>query len=154
MTDEAPHIEDPEVPAKATWKRGEIRPLTTDERAWFVVLSCYMAIFGLCTFVYWESLFLTIMGVTSVAGGLVLFIAAFFNTEAPEKSHSQHPVRSYLFSLCIVLTVLFVIRFVGGLISNFVLSVAVLYGGLLLSLVVFRKALVQVIATLPFCNGR
>ena len=148
MTDDAPHNEDPEDLSMSKWKRGEIRPLTTDERAWFVILSVYMSLFGLCTFVYWDSLLLTVLGVTSIAGGLVLFIAAFFNTEAPEKSNSLHPVRSYLLSLGIALSVLFVIRFTGGLISNLVLALAVLYGGLLLALVVFRKALVQVIATL------
>ena len=148
MTDEAPQVEDPEVPAKPTWKYGEIRPLSTDERAWFVILSIYMALFGLCTFIYWDSLPLKIIGSTSSTCGLILFIAAFFNTEAPEKSHSRHPLRSHLFSLFVSLLVLFVIRFLGGVTSNFVLSVVVLYGGLLAALIIFRKALVQVIATM------
>jgi hypothetical protein len=145
MSDEDRSIEEP---VNKVSRRREIRPLTTDERAWFVILSFYMAIFGLCTFVYWDSLLLKIIGSTSITGGLILFIAAFFNTEAPEKSHSQHPIRSYLFSLFIALMVLFVIRLVGGFISDLFWSVVVIYGGALAALVIFRKALIQVIATL------
>lgn len=133
---------------KPKWKSGEVRPLTTDERASFVILSIYMLMFSLCTFVYWDGLVLKIAGFTAAFGGLVLFIAAFFNTEAPEKSDSRHPLRSYLFSLFIMLVVLFSIRLVGGLIHNLTLSIIVLYGGLIISLVVFRKALVQVVTTL------
>lgn len=129
-------------------KKGGERPLTTDERASFVILSLYMALFCICTFLYWDSLVLKILGVTTAAGGLFLFVAAFFNTEAPEKSHSIHPIRSYLFSLFIVLLVLFVIRFVVGIIGNTVLSLIVGGGGLLVALVVFRKAMVQVATTL------
>ena len=129
-------------------KPAEVRPLTTDERASFVILSFYMVVFCICTFVYWNSLVLKIAGVTSAAGGFFLFAAAFFNTEAPEKSHSVHPLRSYLFSVFITLLVLFSIRFVAGLIGNSVVALVVAYGGLLAALIVFRKALVQVITAL------
>lgn len=133
---------------KPNRKRGVARPLTTDERASFVIVSSYMVLFCICTFMYWDSLVLKILGVTTGAGGIFLFVAAFFNTEAPEKSNSIHPIRSYLFSFFITLLVLFVIRFVVGIIGNTVLSLVVGGGGLLVALVVFRKAMVQVATTL------
>jgi hypothetical protein len=107
-----------------------------------------MGLFCVCTFLFWDSLVLKILGVTAASGGWFLFVAAFFNTEAPEKSKSVHPVRSYLFSLFTVLLILFLIRFIGGLIGNFVAATVVMYGGLLVVLVVFRKALVQVVTTI------
>ena len=136
------------VPTKPKWKYGEVRPLTTDERASFVILSLYMVVFCVCTFMYWDSLVLKILGVTSAAGGIFLFVAAFFNTEASEKSNSIHPLRSYLFSLLTTLLVLFSIRFVGGLIGSFFFSATLLYTGLFAALVIFRKALVQVVSAL------
>jgi len=130
-------------------RRGrEVRPLTSDERASFVILSLYMMAFCIAAFAYWDSLALKILGVTAASGGLFLFAAAFFNTEAPEKIKSIHPLRSYLINILLVLIVLFTLRFVGGLITNIVLSVVVLYAGLIVSLVVFRKAMIQVISAL------
>jgi len=125
-----------------------VRPLTTDERASFVILSLYLVTFCVVSFVYFESLVLMILGATAASAGLFLFVAAFFNTEAPEQSHSAHPLHSYLFSFFFVLLSLFLLRLVGGLISNFVLSVAVTYIGLLLVLIIFRKAMVQVISAM------
>ena len=133
---------------KPVRKGGEVRPLTTDERASFVIVSLYMMIFCICTFVFWDSLVLKILGVTVAAGGIFLFVAAFFNTEAPEKSHSIHPLRSYLFSVFITLLVLFSIRFVAGIIVDAVWSLIVVGVALLVALVVFRKALVQVATSL------
>jgi hypothetical protein len=128
-------------------RRGrEVRPLTSDERASFIILSLYMATFCIAAFAYWDSLVLKILGVTAGSGGLFLFVAAFFNTEAPEKSKSIHPLRSYLISIFLVLATVFSLRFIGGLITNVMLSVAVLYAGLLVALVVFRKAMIQVIS--------
>jgi len=126
----------------------EVRPLTTDERASFVILSLYLATFCVVSFVYFDSLVLMIIGATAASAGLFLFVAAFFNTEAPEKGKSEHPLRSYLFSFFFVLLSLFLVRLVGGLISNFILSVAVTYIGLLLSLIIFRKAMIQVISVM------
>ncbi len=148
MEEEA-HAEDPSVSAPARRRATrEIRPLTTDERASFVILSLYMATFCVITFVYFDSLTLMILGSTAAAAGLFLFVAAFFNTEAPEKSDSIHPLRSYLVSFFFVLLSLFLLRFVGGLISSFILSIAVTYLGILAALVVFRKAMVQVISAM------
>ncbi len=129
-------------------KGSEERPLTTDERASFVTLSFYMGLFCISSFAYWDSLTLRILGVTAAAGGIFLFVAAFFNTEAREKSHSIHPLRSYLFSLFITLLLLFLIRLVAGIISNTMWALIIAGAGLLLALVVFRKALVQVATTL------
>ena len=148
MTEDVSSTHPMDVPTKPKWKYGEVRPLTSDERASFVILSLYMVVFCICTFVYWDSLVLKILGVTAAVGGLFLFAAAFFNTEAPEKSNSIHPLRSYLFSLLITLLVLFSIRFLGGIIGSFVWSATVVYAGLLFALLVFRKALVQVVTTL------
>lgn len=125
-----------------------MRPLTTDERASFLIVSLYMMLFCICTFMYWESLVLRILGVTAAVGGVFLFVAAFFNTEAPEKSNSIHPMRSYLGSVLITLLVLVAIRFVTGIIANTLWSLIVAGAGLLVALVVFRKALVQVATTL------
>lgn len=122
--------------------------MTSDERASFVILSLYMATFCVATFVYSDSLTLMILGATAASAGIFLFVAAFFNTEAPEQSHSVHPLHSYLFSFFFVLLTLFILRFAGGLITDFVLSAAVTYIGLLVALIIFRKAMVQVISVL------
>jgi len=125
-----------------------VRPLTSDERASFIILSLYMFAFCVAAFAYWDSLALKILGVTAASGGLFLFVAAFFNTEAPEKSKSIHPVHSYLINILLMVVILFTLRFVGGLITNIVLSVVVLYAGLIVALVVFRKAMIQVVSAL------
>ena len=130
-------------------RRGRnVRALTSDERASFLILSLYMVTFCIVTFAYWDSLVLKILGVTAASGGLFLFAAAFFNTEAPGKTQSIHPFRSYLMSVFLVLVVLFALRFIGGLITNMVLSMVVLYAGLLVALVVLRKAMIQVISAM------
>lgn len=145
MNEEAQSAET--VSASKRNRRGrEVRPLTSDERASFIILSLYMATFCVAAFAYWDSLVLKILGVTAASGGLFLFVAAFFNTEAPEKSRSIHPLRSYLISIFLVLMTVFALRFMGGLITNVMLSVVVLYTGLLAALVVFRKAMLQVIS--------
>jgi len=81
-------------------------------------------------------------------GGAFLFAAAFFNTEARGKGTSIHPLRSYLLSVFITLLMLFAVRFVGGMINNSIWAATVFYGGLLVALILFRKALVQVATTL------
>jgi hypothetical protein len=143
------HIEDKGIPAVSPERTGsKVRPLTTDERASFVILSVYLFSFCVCSFVYWDSLVLKILGVTAASAGLFLFVAAFFNTEARIRGFSRHPMRSYTIHTLTVLGALFTIRFVGGLFVNPVASLVVIYGGVLVSLVVFRKALVQVVTTL------
>jgi hypothetical protein len=127
---------------------GEHRPLTTDERASFVILALYMGSFCLASFIYWDWLVLKILGVTSATAGTFLFVAAFFNTEGRPHSNSLHPLRSYLISFFAVLATLVLLRYVGGLISNLVISLVVLYTGLLVALIVFRKAMVQVVTAL------
>ena len=135
-------------PVKPRRKGGEERPMTTDERASAVIVSFYMVLFCLCTFIFWDSLVLKIIGATTAVGGIFLFVAAFFNTEGREKSDSVHPLRSYLLSVFITLMVLFVIRFLAGTIDSVVWSAIIVGAGLLVALVVFRKALVQVATTL------
>jgi hypothetical protein len=122
----------------------ESRPLTTDERASFVILSLYLGLFCVCTFLFWDALVLKILGVTAAAGGVFLFAAAFFNTEGRETSDSMHPLRSYLISVLITLLVLVGIRLLAGMIENEFWSVLVAAAGLLVALVIFRKALIQV----------
>ncbi len=134
--------------AKPKRKRGEVRPLTTDERASFAILSLYMQIFCLCMFAYWDSLLLKVLGATVAVGGVFLFVAAFFNTEAFGEGKSMHPLRSYLLSLFIMLAMLFSVRFVGGVILHSGLSLIVFYGGVLVALLVFRKAFVQVVTAM------
>lgn len=130
-------------PKKKKSRVREVRPLTTDERASFLILSLYMAMFCLCAFVYWDNLTLKILGVTSACAGVFLFYAAFFNTEGKEKDKSQHPLRSYLISFFLVLVLMFMFRFVGGLVDNSKLSWILLYGGALVTLIIFRKAMIQ-----------
>ncbi len=129
-------------------KRAEVRPLTTDERASFAILALYLATFCLATFLYWDSLLLRIAGATAAVVGAFLFWAAFFNRAARGRDTSRHPLRSYLVSFFFVLLTLFLLRLAGGLIRNVVASVAVLYAGLFAALVVFRKAMVQVVSVL------
>ncbi len=148
MKEEIQDTEGSAEAGKPRRKGAEVRPLSTDERASFVIVSLYMAIFCISAFMYWDSLVLKILGATVAAGGVFLFVAAFFNTEAPEKSHSIHPLRSYLFSVFITLLVLFAIRFVAGIIVDAVWSLIVAGVALLVALVVFRKALVQMATTL------
>ena len=139
-----------EVPL-SRWARGrEVRPLTTDERASFLIVSLYMFIFCISAFVYWNHQILQILGVTVGSGGLFLFVAAFFNTEGRyhEDDTSIHPIRSYLISFFLVLSVLFVLRYVGGLIENYIAAIVFLYTGLVVSLIFFRKAMVQVISAM------
>ncbi|MBN2163755.1 MAG: transglutaminase domain-containing protein [Pontiellaceae bacterium] len=128
--------------------RPDVRALTTDERASFLIVSLYMITFCIASFVYWDFLLLRILGVTSAVAGIFLFFAAFFNTEGKGTSNSIHPLRSYLISFFLVLTTLFVLRLVGGLISDPSISVVVLYGGIAIALIAFRKALVQVISAM------
>jgi hypothetical protein len=125
------------------------RPLTTDQRAWFVILSLYMAVFCLCTFAYWEDIpGLSIAGWTAASAGLFLFVAAFFNTEARGQSESRHPFRSYLFSFFCVLLSLFLLRVIDGLIPHVVVATMVLYSGAVIALIVFRKAMLQVVSVM------
>jgi hypothetical protein len=123
---------------------AESRPLTTDERASFVIVSLYLGLFCMCTFLFWDALFLRVLGVTAAIGGIFLFAAAFFNTEGREYGESMHPLRSYLISVLITLLVLVAIRLAAGMINNEFWSVVLAAVGLLVALVVFRKALVQV----------
>jgi hypothetical protein len=148
MKEQSQSDEIPEESAVPRHTFGEVRPLTSAQRTTLVILSFYMAIFCICTFMYWHGVALKALGIASATAGLVLFIAAFFNTEAPEESNSIHPLRSCTFSLVISLLVLFSIRFLGGFISNTVLAMAVLYGGLAGALIVFRRALVQMVSLL------
>lgn len=137
-------FKDVETSARSSRERDEVRPLTTDERASFVILSLYMLACCLCLFVYWDSLLLKVLGVSIAVGGIFLFVAAFFNTEARGQLDSIHPLRSYLLSVFITLVVLFSVRLVGGMITNSIVSLIVFYGGLLAALIIFRKALAQV----------
>ena len=148
MTTNYQHAEKDSPVRKRRERAREIRPLTTDERASFAIVSLYLVTFCLASFLYWDSLLFRIFGLTSAAGGIFLFIAAFFNTAERHKSDSLHPFRSYLISFFFVLSLLFILRFVGGLIHNHLISVTVLYDGLLVSLIVFRKALIQVITAM------
>jgi hypothetical protein len=125
-----------------------VRPLTTDERASFVILSLYLVTFCVATFVYWQSLALMILGATAASLGIVLFVAAFFNSGETGDTKSLHPLRSYLISFFLVLFTLAMLRFVGGLITHVMLSVVVLYTGLIVALIVFRKAMIQVISAI------
>ena len=45
--------EDSAEPGKPRRKGGEVRPMTTDERASAVIVSLYMALFCICTFIFW-----------------------------------------------------------------------------------------------------
>ncbi len=133
---------------KPRWKPHEVRPLTTDERVSFIIVSLYLVTFCVAAFAFEGSLEIMILGVTAAVAGIFLFVAAFFNTEAPEKSSSIHPLRSYLVSFFFVLLTLFLLRLVGGLIKSSIFSVTVTYIGLAGALIVFRKAMVQVISSM------
>ncbi len=123
--------------------------MTTDERASFLILSLYLLMFCLTAFVYFDSLMLRIFGVTVASAGVFLFYAAFFNTEGGgDRSESKHPLRSYLLSFFLVLLTLFLLRFVGGLIDNPKIAMVTLYTGLSLFLIIFRKAMIQVVSML------
>lgn len=148
MKDKKMDKDDPQPLRRSRWRSGEERALTTDERASFVIVSLYMVLFCVAAFMYWNSVLLKIIGITVAVGGVFLFVAAFFDTEATKESNSRHPLRSYLLSLFITLLVLFAIRFVTGVINSTIGSMVTAGLGLLIALVVFRKALVQVGTTL------
>ncbi len=122
--------------------------MTTDERASFAILSLYLATFCVITFLYWDPLWTKLVGIASAVCGALLFMAAFFHPESRAHPSSLHPLRSYMFSLFYVLSTLFLLRFVGGLISSYALSATFLYAGIIVALVVFRKAMLQVVSTM------
>ncbi|MBT8046501.1 MAG: hypothetical protein KJN67_04985 [Pontiella sp.] len=148
MSDELQNISADDTPPKLRKRSREVRPLTTDERASFAILALYMFIGCISAFVYWDSLTIRILGVTAGSCGMFLFVAAFFNTEGRGRSDSIHPLRSYLISFFSVLCVLFILRFIGGLISNYFVASVVMYIGLIVSLIIFRKAMVQVVTAM------
>lgn len=129
------------------WRLKEMRPLTTDERASFAILALYMVLFGVCSFIFWESLQLRIAGSVGAVCGIFLFVATFFNTEARGRGDSLHPVRSYLVSFFIVLCILFLIRWLGGYAADTAYGIWILALGTIFTLIVFRKAMVQVTTT-------
>lgn len=126
--------------------------MTTDERASFLILSIYMFMFCLTSFVYFDTLVLRIAGLTAATAGAFLFYAAFFNTEGgDERRKSKHPLRSYLVSFFLVLLTLFLLRLLGGLINNARIWAITLYSGLAGALILFRKALIQVVSLAAAC---
>ncbi|QBG46822.1 hypothetical protein EGM51_05205 [Verrucomicrobia bacterium S94] len=131
----------------------EVRPLTTDERASFLILSLYLFTFFVCTFIYWDILLLKAAGIIGFFGGGFLFYAAFFTSREHHKEvESKHPLRSYLLSFFLMLLLLFIFRFVGGLIDDNRIALFTLYGGTLLCLIIFRKALLQVVSLAVLCS--
>ncbi|WP_322607383.1 transglutaminase domain-containing protein [Pontiella agarivorans] len=125
----------------------EVRPLTTDERASFFILALYLFAFFVSAFIYWDSLMLKLAGVFTLFGGGFLFYAALFISKGhDDDKESKHPLRSYLLSFFLMLLMLFLFRFVGGLIDDSQIALFTLYGGTLICLVIFRKALIQVVS--------
>ncbi|MCF7847335.1 MAG: hypothetical protein K9M45_00685 [Kiritimatiellales bacterium] len=146
MTEDTHNAATAEIPDRQLLKKA-IKPLSTNERVWLFILSIYTAVFCISTFVYWDNLTLKIVGSFAAAAGLFLFAASFFNTESPETSHSRHPINTFIINTVIIIAVLLLIRFAGGVVRSTLLGGVIIYGGLLAALVVFRKALLQIVST-------
>jgi hypothetical protein len=125
------------------------KPLTTDERVWLFILSLYMAVFCVSGFVYWDILAVKVIGVTAALGGLFMFVASFFDPESRgQQSDARHPLIWYVMHTAIMLAILTGVRVVGGMMNHQISAMVIIYGGLLAALILFRKELIQLLATL------
>ncbi|VGO12485.1 hypothetical protein PDESU_01038 [Pontiella desulfatans] len=148
MTENMQSVEERREPAVRRWKPSETRSLNADERISFSLLSLYLFIFCACTYLYWPSLPMKIVGGTAALLGLMLFSNALFNCGTAPRKHSMYTRTWYLVAFMSALLVLFSLRMVVRNLSSPVAVAATIYGSLALLFIVFRKAMVQILMAL------
>lgn len=127
------------------WKPGEMRSLNGDERISFTVLALYLVIFCACTYLFWPSLSMKIMGGTAGLLGIMLFVNALLNRGTLPRKHSKYTIKWYLTSLVCGLLVLLGLRYVARNVDNFTLAAVIIFGSLSLLLIAFRKTIIQIL---------
>ncbi|MDF7806013.1 transglutaminase-like domain-containing protein [Pontiellaceae bacterium B12219] len=134
-----------EEPVSKHWKPGEMRSLNGDERISFTVLTLYLFIFCACTYLFWPSLSLKIIGGTAALLGIMLFTTALLNKGTLPRKHSKYTVKWYLISFFTGLVVLMGLRVVARNVEDYKIATMIIFGSLSLLLVVFRKTIIQIL---------
>ena len=132
-------------PGSRHWKPGEMRSLNGDERISFSVSALYLFIFCICTYLFWPSLPLKIIGGTAAIVGVMLFITALFNRGTLPRKHSRYTIRWYLISFFSGLVVLLALRYVARNVENHTFASTIIFGSLLILLIAFRKTILQLL---------
>jgi hypothetical protein len=127
------------------WRAGEMRSLNGDERISFTVEALYLFIFCGCTYLFWPTLPFKIIGGTAALIGILLLINAVLNRGTLPRKHSKYTIKWYLISLCSGLAVLILLRYAAQTIEQHTLAAAIIFGSLFLLLLIFRKAIVQIL---------
>ncbi|MEA2069614.1 MAG: transglutaminase-like domain-containing protein, partial [Verrucomicrobiota bacterium] len=127
------------------WKPGETRSLNADERISFTVLSLYLFIFCACTYFYWPTLPMKIVGGTAALLGVMLVSTAVLNKGTVPRKHSRYTRGWYLLSFFSGLLVLVALRSVVRHIGNHIAVASIIGGSLLFLFATFRKAIVQIL---------
>jgi hypothetical protein len=132
-------------PGSRHWKPGEMRSLNGDERISFTVLTLYLFIFCACTYLFWPSLSLKIIGGTAALMGIMLFTAALLNKGTLPRKHSKYTIKWYLISFFSGLVVLMGLRFVARSVEDYKLAAVIIFGSLTLLLIIFQKTIIQIL---------
>ncbi len=119
-----------------------------DERISFAVAALYLFIFCACSFLYWPSLPMKVVGATAGILGVLLSIVAIFNRGTAPRKHSIYTKTWYLVAFLCGLLTLFLLREAVRIIGNHVVVAGIIYGSLFLLLAIFRKAVVQIMMAL------
>lgn len=148
MAENVQNYEEGKEPAAKRWKPGETRSLNGDERISFTVFSLYLFIFCACTYLFWPSLPMEVLGGTAAVLGFMLFTTALFNPGKADRKHSPYTRKWYLVAFMGALVVLVGLRSVVRHVDNHVTAIAVIYGSLTALFIVFRKAIMQILMAL------
>lgn len=127
------------------WKPGEMRSLNGDERISFTILALYLLIFCACTYLFWPSLPLKIVGGTAGLLGIMLFSTALLNRGTLPRKHSKYTIKWYLISFISGLVMLMALRYVARNIDDHTVAAALIFGSLSLLLIAFRKTIIQIL---------
>lgn len=148
MTEKVQQVGQSKLPASRHWKPGETRSLNGDERISFTVFSLYLFIFCVCTYLFWPTLPMKILGGTAAVVGFMLFSTALFNRGTTPRKHSRYTRGWYLASFLSGLLVMMALRSVARHVQSQTAAVSIIYGTLLLLFLVFRKAMIQILMAL------
>ncbi len=116
-----------------------------DERISFTVASVYLFLFFLSCFLFGDWLPLQILGGTAVTLGAMLLTAAVLNPGKLPRKHSRYTRTWYLISFLFSLLALLALRNVAHSLTNHIAAISIIYGTLILLLIIFRKAMMQVV---------
>lgn len=145
MAENVQNYEEGRKPAAKRWKPGETRSLNGDERISFTVFALYLFIFCACTYLFWPSLPMKVLGGTAAVLGFMLITTAVFNPGKADRKHSRYTRKWYMVAFMGALVVLVALRSVVRHVDNHVTAIAVIYGSLTVLFIVFRKAIMQIL---------